>query len=118
MALPTDIQPDPLWSNWRELAAEHGLVACWSMPFHTADGAVAGTVAIYPDSTRAPTSAQLTTMETIARLASVAVEHRRVDEELRLLPAAAANLNELVMLHEARPSHAPRPGSRLSHRAS
>ena len=117
VVLTTDIQHDPLWSNWRELAAEHGLVACWSMPFHTADGAVAGTVAIYPDSTRAPTSAQLTTMETIARLASVAVEHRRVDEELRLLQAAIENLNDMVMITEAGPIDEPGPRIRFVNRA-
>ena len=70
VVITTDIQHDPRWHVWHDLAASHGLVACWSVPFHTADGAVAGTVAIYPDTTRAPTAAQLATVEAIARLAS------------------------------------------------
>ena len=117
MVITTDIQHDPLWAEWRGLAAAHGLVACWSVPFHTADGAVAGTVAIYPDSTRAPTTIQLATMETIARLASVAVEHRRVDEELRLLQAAVESLNDMVMITEAGAMDEPGPRIRFVNRA-
>ena len=117
VVLTSDIAHDPLWEQYRSLAMPHGLVACWSVPFHTAAGAVAGTVAIYPDSSRDPTPAQLAAMETIARLASVAVEHRRVDEELRLLQAAVENLNDMVMVTDAEPVDEPGPQIRFVNRA-
>ena len=30
----TDIENDPLWADFRDLALQHGLRACWSTPFH------------------------------------------------------------------------------------
>jgi PAS domain S-box-containing protein len=107
--ITTDIATDPLWERYRDAALRHGLVACWSVPFQSADGAVAGTVAIYPDHSRAPRPSQLTAMRAIARLASVAVEHRRVDEELRLFQAAMENLNDVVMITDASPLEEPGP---------
>jgi|CXWL01.1.fsa_nt_gi PAS domain S-box-containing protein len=117
VVITTDIAQDPLWDGYRDLALVHGLHACWSIPFHTAAGAVAGTVAVYPDSARAPNAAQLATMETIARLASVAVEHRHVDDELRLLQAAIENLHDLVMVTDAEPVDDLGPRIRFVNRA-
>ncbi|HQW66199.1 MAG TPA: response regulator, partial [Gemmatimonadales bacterium] len=99
------------------IALAHDLIACWSVPFHGADGQVVGTVAIYPDSSNPPTGAQLAVMESIARLASVAVEHRRVDEELRLLQAAVENLNDIVLITDAEPIDEPGPRIRFVNRA-
>ena len=31
-----DIAADPLWVDYRDLAAEHGLAACWSTPIRAA----------------------------------------------------------------------------------
>ena len=40
-----DIATDPLWMNYRDLAAEHGLAACWSTPICSSTGKVLGTFA-------------------------------------------------------------------------
>ena len=42
-----DIATDPLWDDYRDLAAAAGLAACWSVPILDSDGAVLGTFAIY-----------------------------------------------------------------------
>jgi len=115
--ITTDIATDPLWADYAQLADAHGLVACWSVPFHSPDGKVVGTVAIYPDTGTPPNPDQLAMMESIARLASVAVEHRRVDDELRLLQAAVENLNDMVMITDATPVEEPGPRIRFVNRA-
>jgi diguanylate cyclase (GGDEF)-like protein/PAS domain S-box-containing protein len=43
----SDIQTDPLWTDYRKLAAPYGLRACWSTPIFDADGRVLGTFAMY-----------------------------------------------------------------------
>ena len=42
-----DIMTDPLWTDFRDLAAEHGLRACWSTPILSRGGEVLGTYAMY-----------------------------------------------------------------------
>ena len=44
-----DIRTDPRWEPWRELAEEHGLRSCWSVPLQLPDGTVLGTFAVYHD---------------------------------------------------------------------
>jgi GAF domain-containing protein len=43
----SDIASDPLWANYKELALQHGLRACWSTPIMTHHGELLGTFAIY-----------------------------------------------------------------------
>lgn len=43
----SSIQEDPLWAQYRDLAGQHGLQACWSMPILSASGAALGTFALY-----------------------------------------------------------------------
>ncbi len=54
LVIVENIQRDPLWADFSELAAEHGLQACWSMPIRTANGDVEGTFAVYYEHPRTP----------------------------------------------------------------
>jgi GAF domain-containing protein len=38
-----DIANNPLWANFKDLALQYGLRACWSTPIHGSDGKVLGT---------------------------------------------------------------------------
>ena len=77
----SDIATDPLWTNYRDLALPHGLRACWSTPVLAADGRVLGTFAIYSRAPGSPTPQQLNIIEQITDLASIAIEHKRAEEE-------------------------------------
>jgi GAF domain-containing protein len=50
-----DIATDPLWADYRDLALEHDLRACWSTPIRDPDGAIIGTFAIYHRTVGGPT---------------------------------------------------------------
>ncbi len=78
-----NIAEDPRWAGLRELALEYGLHACWSEPVISGDGRVLGTFAMYYRYPRAPTPAELRTIETAAHLVGVAVERKRAEESLR-----------------------------------
>ena len=51
----SDVETDPLWNDYRQLALQHGLRACWSTPIHDPEGSVLGTFAIYHLTPRSPT---------------------------------------------------------------
>ncbi len=82
-----DIATDPRWQDYRSLAADHGLVACWSVPILTnaadANSKVLGTFAVYPREIGAPQPADLDVVHRAADLARVALEHERTSAALR-----------------------------------
>jgi len=77
-----DIQSDPLWANYRQLAADVGLAACWSQPIKVSDGSVVGSFAIYHREVRAPDEEDIAFIEAAAELAAIAIDRRRSEEVL------------------------------------
>lgn len=77
-----DILTDPRWDGLRDLAVEYGLRACWSEPVINQEGRVVGTFAMYYRQPRAPTPAELQTIETAAHLVGVAIEHQDARQAL------------------------------------
>lgn len=73
----TDIETDPLWKDFRDLALAHGLRACWSTPFLARDGAVLGTFALYYREPRGPSQHDRDMVKQVAATASVIVESAR-----------------------------------------
>lgn len=77
-----DVVTDPLWEDYRDLALEHGLRACWSQPIVSKQGRVLGTFALYYRRPRRPTGVELTLIEAAAHLASIAIERREAERAL------------------------------------
>lgn len=77
-----NIHTDPRWDGLRDLAVRYGLGACWSEPVLDAEGQVLGTFAMYYRQPRAPTEAELRTIETAAHLVGIAIEHQRARQEV------------------------------------
>lgn len=61
----SDIANDPLWENYRHLAGEHGLRACWSTPIRNSENKLIGTFAVYHQRPRSPTKEELESIRTI-----------------------------------------------------
>jgi two-component system cell cycle sensor histidine kinase/response regulator CckA len=89
----SDITTDPLWANFRQLAAPYGLRACWSTPIASQDGKILGTFAIYYREPRTPDKQHLRLITHSIHLAGIAIEHDRAKSELR---AAEARYRTLV----------------------
>ncbi|HEX2203404.1 MAG TPA: PAS domain-containing protein [Longimicrobium sp.] len=77
-----DIAADPLWADFRALAAEHGLAACWSTPIFGSGGRLLGTFAVYYDEPRAPDPRDQELIGTATLLASAIIERARAAAEL------------------------------------
>ena len=84
MVIVTDIQTDPLWEDYRQLAAASGLAACWSIPVKSAGGKVLATFATYYRQPREPTAEELKLMDTMAAITAVAIEQDKAFRELAL----------------------------------
>lgn len=72
-----DIESDRLWVEWRHLAREAGLRACWSTPVLDPAGRVLATFAIYYRAPRLPEPADQRLIDQATRTVAVAIEHER-----------------------------------------
>ena len=72
----TDIFTDPLWEDYRALAAGTGLRACWSTPIMSRRGKVLGSFAMYYHQPQAPTGEEARLTEVATRLAAKAIENQ------------------------------------------
>lgn len=68
-----DIETDAVWANYRDLAIQHGLRACWSFPLITLNGQVLGTLAVYQPLPQAPSEEQMQQFLTAAQIAAIAI---------------------------------------------
>jgi len=89
-----DIETDPLWADYRELARTHGLRACWSTPIFSNEGRVLGTFALYYREPRAPTADDIALIERATHLAGIAIEHIQLEDQLRELSAHVESVRE------------------------
>ena len=79
----SDIDSDPLWADYREVALGHGLRACWSTPIMAVDGKLFGTLAMYYAEARECDPHDLELVEIAANVASLAIERSRSEQAIR-----------------------------------
>ena len=72
----TDIFEDPLWEDYRDLAAASGLRACWSTPIMSSKGKVLGSFAMYYSEPRKPTGDEARLTDVATYIAGLAIERR------------------------------------------
>jgi hypothetical protein len=68
-----DIATDPLWSDYRHLALQHGLRSCWSNPIRDTAGEIIGTFAIYHRIVGAPVKDEMDAIDLITGHVSSAI---------------------------------------------
>jgi signal transduction histidine kinase len=79
----TDTFEDPLWKDYRGLAEEFGLRACWSTPIFSPSRRVLGSFAMYYAEPRAPRDEELQFIDTAAEITRIAIEQQRAHQALR-----------------------------------
>jgi len=89
-----DIEHDPLWANFKHVALEHGLKACWSNPIHSPQGTVLGTFAIYYLEPKAPEAHHLELIDRFTSLSSLAIEKSKASARETLLTTKLRYSNE------------------------
>jgi len=91
----SEIESDPLWSNFKDLALANGLRACWSIPILARDGRVLGTFAMYHKQPREPVESDLELVEFVTRTASLIIERRQSEQALREQTRTLDTLNQV-----------------------
>ncbi len=95
-----DIMNDPLWEDYRELARQFDLAACWSELIQSESGKVLGTFAMYFGQPDEPTAEELNLLREAAQLAGIAIEHtnakRAVQQSEAALRESHSRLQELT----------------------
>jgi len=97
----SDIETDPLWHNYKDLARPFGLKACWSTPILSSHGAqVLATFAVYYTSKREPRSEELQMIDRTANILRILIENKRsldhvTDQNQRLQEIASISSHEI-----------------------
>lgn len=97
----TDIVEDPLWENYRGLALQHGLRACWSVPVIGENQHVLGSFAMYLSEPGSPSEAHLELLRRAAALTGVVITYHRSRQALEVSERQFRQLferNHAVML--------------------
>ena len=80
--LVADIEADALWVDFKALAREHGLQACWSSPIRSTQGELLGTFAMYHRHTCTPEPVNLELTEFVVRSVALLIERERAAASL------------------------------------
>ena len=75
----TDVAEDPQWEDFRDVAAQFDIGACWSAPFFSQADKVLGTFAISHAHACEPTPFQIELMGAATNLAGIAAERHAFD---------------------------------------
>jgi hypothetical protein len=86
----SDIETDPLWADYKEIALAHGLRACWSTPILTRGRKVLGTFAMYHREPREPTVRDLALVDLITQTAALVIDRERAQAALRNIATMTA----------------------------
>jgi PAS domain S-box-containing protein len=92
----SDTFTDPLWADYREIAKQYGLRACWSTPILSQQGEVLGTFAMYYREVRSPSAYELQLIERVTHMASLAIERAQTQAQLRASEQRYRSLFESV----------------------
>jgi len=92
----TDILEDPLWEDYRDLAAAAGLRACWSTPILSYQGKVLGSFGMYYREPRSPRREETRLTEIATHLAGIAVERQWAEEALRQSEARTRTILQAI----------------------
>ena len=80
-----NIQTHPYWADFKTLATSAGLSSCWSQPIFSSSGQILGTFAIYHHEINSPTDSDIDVIKQSARLASIAIENKQIEDEINKL---------------------------------
>jgi diguanylate cyclase (GGDEF)-like protein/PAS domain S-box-containing protein len=81
-SLVADTAVDPDWRDLHALGERFQIRSCWSVPIVSANGGVLGTLSLFGPVPRAATEADRQLLESVCRLAAVAIDHRELTDKL------------------------------------
>ncbi|NTV43740.1 MAG: diguanylate cyclase, partial [Syntrophobacteraceae bacterium] len=77
-----DVSESPLWENYRQLAADHGIRASFSMPILSGRGRILGAITLFYPESGPPPRFDHNLLEIASKLAAVGIEQRQMAKQL------------------------------------
>jgi diguanylate cyclase (GGDEF)-like protein/PAS domain S-box-containing protein len=93
----TNIAEDRAWSTLHRIAGQRELKSAWSFPLHGAGGRITGTLDVYLNEARQPTTDELDKLSRMARLAGIAIKRQQDEEQLKSSESRYRGLFENVV---------------------
>lgn len=84
LSLVSDIQAQPFSPEFKALAHQANLAACWTKPILSSADQVLGVLSVFRQSIGDPSAEQIKLLEQMSKLASIALERKQDDEVRRL----------------------------------
>jgi len=94
----SDIANDPLWANYKDLALQYGLAACWSQPIKNAQNQVLGTFAMYYKQPRSPKENDINILLQSVAIAANAISRKKEDQVRVDMQAQVEHMQRLESL--------------------
>ncbi len=91
-----DLPNHPYWQRVKEHTSRAKLLSAWSEPVIDSGGEVIGTFALYYNDIRSPTKEETYLMESMAQLASIAMEQDRINKESTMLKELMGNIVDFM----------------------
>jgi len=103
-----DIETDPVWGDYRDLALQHGYRSCWSTPIRNSNGAIIGTFAILHRTVGMPTHEEIEAIELITEHVADAIMCSRDPKVLARRGSGRSSKSPLLRLvSDNQASHDP-----------
>ena len=96
-----NIRSNPDCVNCRLLAARSGLTCCQAEPIRAINGEILGVLAFLQSLPVEPDAVTLDRIQRTTRLAGLAIEHKRTDEELQIAASVYQAIEEAVLIVDA-----------------
>lgn len=79
-----DIDTNPCWQNYRDLALSNGLRTCWAVPIFVSDSQkITGIFTLYFREPRTPLAHEIKVVKFVAHTASLAIERKQAEMNLK-----------------------------------
>jgi PAS domain S-box-containing protein len=83
--ITNDITTDPLWDNYKDIAAQFNLNACWSLPILNAQNDTLAAFAVYHMVPKLPAEMELAILDRAANLIKIIIENKRAEEKIKII---------------------------------
>ncbi len=96
--LARDIATDPLWTEFRDLALEHGLRACWSAPIFDVHHRILGTFAAYLRTSGEPTECHRQLIDIGLHIAAICLSRHLTERRLRNQASILDRASDVIVI--------------------
>src|SRR3954469_21289961 len=102
-----DIETDPIWADFRDVALQHGYRSCWSTPIRNSNGTIIGTFAILHRTVGMPTAEEIEAIDLITEHVADAIMWSRDEDDFASHGSVRSKTPRLRLVSHNQEAHEP-----------